>query len=147
MGKSAQLVAVGLLLHVTTGACFVPLGEVRDGSAVSHPVSQLVAARPSSAWVSERRSAGLTASALLGLGCGAVALSAALRRQRGSTSAGQNKAVVLSAYNASQEIGACDPLLFWDPIGFCEGGTKEDFDRRRAVELKHGRLSMLACLG
>merc|ERR1711972_980660 len=44
-------------------------------------------------------------------------------------------------------IGACDPLLFWDPIGFCAGGTKEEFDRRRAVELKHGRICMLATIG
>ena len=45
-----------------------------------------------------------------------------------------------TAYNASQEIGACDPLLFWDPANLCQGDcTKADFDRRRAVELKHGR--------
>ena len=71
-------------------------------------------------------------------------------------------------YKCSQfeEIGACDPLLFWDPIGalavfslfgssnppalqgYCGGDcTKEDFDRRRAVELKHGRICMFATIG
>eukprot|EP00438_Fugacium_kawagutii_P029394 Skav213046 [mRNA] locus=scaffold844:840314:855151:+ [translate_table: standard] len=51
-------------------------------------------------------------------------------------------------YDASKEIGACDPLLFWDPIGYCGGDcTKEDFDRRRAVELKHGRICMFATIG
>eukprot|EP00403_Amphidinium_massartii_P025279 CAMPEP_0178401692 /NCGR_PEP_ID=MMETSP0689_2-20121128/16435_1 /TAXON_ID=160604 /ORGANISM="Amphidinium massartii, Strain CS-259" /LENGTH=127 /DNA_ID=CAMNT_0020022525 /DNA_START=85 /DNA_END=465 /DNA_ORIENTATION=+ len=35
--------------------------------------------------------------------------------------------VTRPAYDASKEIGACDPLLFWDPIGYCtEGCTKED---------------------
>eukprot|EP00913_Durusdinium_trenchii_P007461 g7013.t1 len=34
---------------------------------------------------------------------------------------------VLCAYDASNEIGACDPLLFWDPIGYCGGDcTKQD---------------------
>ena len=52
------------------------------------------------------------------------------------------------AYDASKEIGACDPLLFWDPIGYCGGDcTKRDFDRRRAVELKHGRICMFASIG
>jgi len=56
--------------------------------------------------------------------------------------------VFVRAYDASKEIGACDPLLFWDPIGYCGGDcTKEDFDRRRAVELKHGRLCMFATIG
>jgi len=56
--------------------------------------------------------------------------------------------VVRCAYDASKEIGACDPLLFWDPIGYCGGDcTKEDFDRRRAVELKHGRICMFATIG
>jgi len=56
--------------------------------------------------------------------------------------------VVRNAYDASKEIGACDPLLFWDPIGYCGGDcTKEDFDRRRAVELKHGRICMFATIG
>jgi len=59
-----------------------------------------------------------------------------------------SSSVVRCAYDASKEIGACDPLLFWDPIGYCGGDcTKEDFDRRRAVELKHGRICMFATIG
>ena len=77
---------------------------------------------------------------MVGAGCTAVV---AGRRQR----AAPRSQVVSCAYDASKEIGACDPLLFWDPIGFCESGTKEDFDRRRAVELKHGRVCMVAALG
>lgn len=76
---------------------------------------------------------------MVGVGCSAALTS---RRQRAARSQ-----VVSCAYDASKEIGACDPLLFWDPIGFCESGTKEDFARRRAVELKHGRVCMVAALG
>jgi len=36
---------------------------------------------------------------------------------------------------------------FWDPLGFCADGDVTDFKRRRTVELKHGRVSMLACMG
>ena len=87
-------------------------------------------------------SAGSSAGVALGLG--AVGLAAALTRPVQAARSG----VVRCAYDASNEIGACDPLLFWDPVGYCKDGcTKEDFDRRRAVELKHGRLCMVATLG
>eukprot|EP00913_Durusdinium_trenchii_P003624 g3352.t2 len=67
-----------------------------------------------------------------------VAPSAEPTTQRSATLRGAQRSSSSSA--TSTEIGACDPLLFWDPIGYCGGDcTKEDFDRRRAVELKHGR--------
>ncbi|CAE7355683.1 unnamed protein product [Symbiodinium natans] len=92
----------------------------------------------------QQRSAGAGAAGI-GLGLGAVGLAASLLRPASSAARG---GVVRCAYDASSEIGACDPLLFWDPIGYCtEGCTKEDFDRRRAVELKHGRLCMVATIG
>merc|ERR1719262_82247 len=81
---------------------------------------------------------------MAGIGC--VAVAGALIRPRAVNKA-QGNAVVRCAYDASKEIGACDPLLFWDPIGFCDGCTKEEFDRRRAVELKHGRICMFATIG
>ena len=34
-----------------------------------------------------------------------------------------------------------------DPLGFTNGGDAASFRRRRYVELKHGRVAMLACLG
>jgi len=43
--------------------------------------------------------------------------------------------------------GVQAPTGFWDPLGFCEDGDEEAFLRRRAVEVKHGRVAMLACLG
>ncbi|CAK0853233.1 unnamed protein product [Prorocentrum cordatum] len=45
------------------------------------------------------------------------------------------------------ELGAMAPFGFWDPAGMCADGDVESFKRRRATELKHGRLAMFACLG
>mmetsp|Transcript_15048 Transcript_15048/g.50963 ORF Transcript_15048/g.50963 Transcript_15048/m.50963 type:complete len:204 (+) Transcript_15048:910-1521(+) len=35
----------------------------------------------------------------------------------------------------------------WDPVGYSRIGSEESLYRRRCVELKHGRVSMLAVLG
>jgi len=45
------------------------------------------------------------------------------------------------------EIGAQAPLGFFDPLGLLEDADEERFERLRYVELKHGRISMLAVLG
>merc|ERR1739848_383122 len=45
------------------------------------------------------------------------------------------------------ELGVQEPVGFWDPIGFTAEGNAEDFARRRQTEPKHGRVSMLACMG
>merc|ERR1711935_728260 len=37
------------------------------------------------------------------------------------------------------------PLDLWDPLGLAE--DPESFARRRAVEIKHGRISMIAFIG
>jgi hypothetical protein len=45
------------------------------------------------------------------------------------------------------ELGAQAPLGFFDPLGLVADGDQEKFDRLRGVELKHGRISMLAVVG
>lgn len=45
------------------------------------------------------------------------------------------------------EIGAQAPLGFFDPLGAVADGDKENFDRLRWIELKHGRVAMLAVVG
>lgn len=49
--------------------------------------------------------------------------------------------------NFENELGVLPPVGFWDPLGFCKNCDQETFDRRRAVELKHGRVAMLAVVG
>merc|ERR1719254_195406 len=51
----------------------------------------------------------------------------------------------LSAFE--DELGVQPPLGFWDPLGLLNDADQERFDRLRYVEIKHGRISMLAFLG
>mmetsp|Transcript_166773 Transcript_166773/g.295366 ORF Transcript_166773/g.295366 Transcript_166773/m.295366 type:complete len:237 (-) Transcript_166773:131-841(-) len=57
------------------------------------------------------------------------------------------------AFDPTDYPGVQAPTGFWDPFNLVEGGdqftddAKSKFLRRRAVELKHGRVAMLACLG
>ena len=44
-------------------------------------------------------------------------------------------------------VGSQPPLGFFDPLGLVAGGDQEQFDRLRFVEIKHGRICMLAFLG
>jgi len=46
------------------------------------------------------------------------------------------------------ELGATGPLLpYWDPLGLGTKASPEQFSRWRAVEIKHGRIAMLATTG
>lgn len=58
------------------------------------------------------------------------------------------KAATSVAVNAfADELGAQAPLGYFDPLGICKDGNKANFDRLRYVELKHGRVAMLAVVG
>jgi hypothetical protein len=46
-----------------------------------------------------------------------------------------------------ESIGILPPVGYWDPLGLAADGDVETFNRRRAVELKHGRVAMLAVTG
>lgn len=46
-----------------------------------------------------------------------------------------------------KEIGAQMPLGFFDPLGMLEDADQERFNRLRYVEIKHGRIAMLAIVG
>jgi len=48
----------------------------------------------------------------------------------------------------ADELGATGPLLpYWDPLGLGQKASPEKFARWRAVEIKHGRIAMLATTG
>lgn len=55
------------------------------------------------------------------------------------------RSVVVKAFE--DELGAQPPLGFFDPLGLVADGNQSNFDRLRYVELKHGRVSMLAVVG
>eukprot|EP00403_Amphidinium_massartii_P035592 CAMPEP_0178450214 /NCGR_PEP_ID=MMETSP0689_2-20121128/42993_1 /TAXON_ID=160604 /ORGANISM="Amphidinium massartii, Strain CS-259" /LENGTH=273 /DNA_ID=CAMNT_0020075641 /DNA_START=199 /DNA_END=1020 /DNA_ORIENTATION=- len=58
---------------------------------------------------------------------------------------------VLRAVDFSKELGAGPPTGFWDPLKLStvedDELAKATFRRRRAVEIQHGRIAMLACTG
>lgn len=59
------------------------------------------------------------------------------------------KKMIKNAPVASFEtaLGAQLPLGFFDPLGLVADGDQVKFDRLRNVEIKHGRISMLAVVG
>mmetsp|Transcript_22956 Transcript_22956/g.54280 ORF Transcript_22956/g.54280 Transcript_22956/m.54280 type:complete len:203 (-) Transcript_22956:200-808(-) len=48
---------------------------------------------------------------------------------------------------ATDDWGAMAPLGYFDPLGFTAGDNQEYLDHLREVELRHGRVSMLAITG
>ncbi|CAE8680051.1 unnamed protein product [Polarella glacialis] len=56
-------------------------------------------------------------------------------------------AMWLGASAFESELGVQAPVGFWDPAGLAKDGDADAFRRRRGVELKHGRICMLACIG
>ncbi len=53
-----------------------------------------------------------------------------------------------TALNAfEEEVGVQKPLGYWDPLNLLMDADKDRFDRLRYVEIKHGRIAMLAVLG
>merc|ERR1711933_31311 len=54
-------------------------------------------------------------------------------------------APVVGSPESPDGLGVLDPIGFWDPLGLAE--DVDSFERRRAVEIKHGRISMIAFVG
>merc|ERR1711904_677741 len=46
-----------------------------------------------------------------------------------------------------KELGVQEPVGFWDPLGLASDGDAATFKRRRAAEIKHGRICMYATIG
>jgi len=72
-----------------------------------------------------------------------LAMAVASRYSRGS----QNRRNCIGMQAFENELGVQAPVGFWDPLGLAKDGDVESFKRRRATELKHGRVAMLACIG
>mmetsp|Transcript_32902 Transcript_32902/g.71049 ORF Transcript_32902/g.71049 Transcript_32902/m.71049 type:complete len:207 (+) Transcript_32902:68-688(+) len=60
-------------------------------------------------------------------------------------STGANTALAASPF--AEELGVQAPLGFWDPLGMLKDADQNKFDTLRTMELKHGRVSMLAVVG
>ena len=52
----------------------------------------------------------------------------------------------LTGSTFENELVVRDPVGFWDPLGFIKDCDGSAFKRRHAVELKHGKIPMLATM-
>ncbi|CAE7397329.1 FCPB [Symbiodinium natans] len=105
------MVAMSKISAFATGAA-----AVTAATAFVAPQTARQSTQPTLRGTQQRSAAG-TSAAGVSLGLGAMGLAAALVRPAlPAVRAG----VVRCAYDASGEIGACDPLLFWDPVGYCQ---------------------------
>jgi len=50
-------------------------------------------------------------------------------------------------FDPSKQLGATQPLGFFDPLGFSKVGDEEGFRKLRIAEIKHGRVAMMAAVG
>ncbi|CAE7663482.1 FCPF, partial [Symbiodinium microadriaticum] len=128
MAPSTQQVAVAAMAAVGCTA-FVTAPSTARGPALRSAHGQAKAQASSAS-----SGSGLAALAICGLG--AVGAASAPKKQR---------SLALRAFET--ELGVQPPAGFWDPLGFTKGGDAASFRRRRYVELKHGRVAMLACMG
>jgi len=82
-----------------------------------------------------------------GVAAAAAGAAAAVVGRRGATARAEGPAGGVARRAFENELGAQAPLGFWDPLGFTADGSQENFKRRRATEIKHGRIAMLAAMG
>ena len=61
---------------------------------------------------------------------------AAFSPAQGPAAASTSSSALLAASPFADEIGAQVPLGYWDPLGICADGDRENFDRLRYVEIK-----------
>jgi hypothetical protein len=78
-----------------------------------------------------------------------LAILASLLASAAAFAPAQNAARTSVATNMAfeDELGAQAPLGFFDPLGLFGDCDQAKFDRLRYVEIKHGRISMLAVVG
>lgn len=77
----------------------------------------------------------------------AEATAAALAAAEFAEAAAKAASASAPTFDIRSLAGISAPLGFWDPAGFSEGKTEGTLRFYREVEIKHGRVSMLAALG
>lgn len=65
----------------------------------------------------------------------------------GSFSAPSSTPSASSASVSATDLGVQAPTGYWDPLGLNANADAATFNRRRAVEIKHGRVAMYATMG
>ena len=64
-----------------------------------------------------------------------------------SASSSSSSSSATSASVSATDLGVQAPTGYWDPLGLNANADAATFNRRRAVEIKHGRVAMYATMG
>jgi len=125
-----------------------------SGGIVAPPTEQatqswrsVAAARSQESLIEAAASPSAGSSPWVGLALATGSVLAATRLLPRHKALARSQQVVRPAFDASSELGVQAPLGFWDPLGLSKSGDEATFKRRRAVEIKHGRVAMLATIG
>eukprot|EP00413_Alexandrium_margalefii_P049273 CAMPEP_0204610220 /NCGR_PEP_ID=MMETSP0661-20131031/61392_1 /ASSEMBLY_ACC=CAM_ASM_000606 /TAXON_ID=109239 /ORGANISM="Alexandrium margalefi, Strain AMGDE01CS-322" /LENGTH=655 /DNA_ID=CAMNT_0051622023 /DNA_START=118 /DNA_END=2085 /DNA_ORIENTATION=+ len=142
-GAGAAAVATPLVLSGSSATSFSLAGGQPRAPARSLTTLMVEAAPEASSSSSWQAPAALGSCAVLAAGLSSFA---------GRRQARAKPSVVLrAAPDFSQELGASPPLGFWDPLELSKFDDPEvavaQFKRRRVIELQHGRVAMIACIG
>ncbi|CAK9118605.1 unnamed protein product [Durusdinium trenchii] len=117
---------------------FLAPGKVSGVPRTSQPQSNAAQAPPSN-------------SSTVGLAAGSTAiLSLAVARKGKATKLTRNffgGSSTTTSFDPAKQLGVQDPIGFWDPLGLSADKDEATFKRRRAVEIKHGRIAMYATMG
>eukprot|EP00401_Gymnodinium_catenatum_P070914 CAMPEP_0117562344 /NCGR_PEP_ID=MMETSP0784-20121206/54909_1 /TAXON_ID=39447 /ORGANISM="" /LENGTH=166 /DNA_ID=CAMNT_0005359913 /DNA_START=81 /DNA_END=577 /DNA_ORIENTATION=+ len=146
------------IVAVTTGivtAFVAPSLQLRKEPTLLHAAEDELRVHAAVPEVTTPRGMGYSASEpwILSAGVGILLFGAAGVASRRRTSGGlvvgelPTRRQVVSRQAFENELGVQPPVGFWDPAGFTSDGDAKEFFRRRCVEIKHGRVSMLACIG
>ncbi|CAE8607367.1 unnamed protein product [Polarella glacialis] len=132
---------------LVAGSCATASAFVALPSSQNQLRSETIVASASSAPASSASSQPERSSAVGALSAGVfvAAAAAASRTQRSSRHEAAKAITAVRAFE--NDLGVQAPIGFWDPAGFTADGDPKDFYRRRKIEIKHGRVSMLACVG
>ena len=76
---------------------------------------------------------------LQALGSGQLRSSGSSFTGKTSAQSAQSQLVTRRAFQPSQQIGASEPLGFFDPLEFTKVGDEQGFRKLRTSEIKHGR--------
>lgn len=120
---------------------------------VATPVAAAARPRFAKQWTSNGRVEGWTKTGSI---CAVVSAAVGAIVRRSSTRQRESRSKLRAGFNPTQEVGALEPMGYWDPLHLMREGFKnpqgewkseETFRQYRAAELKHGRISMMAMLG
>ncbi|CAK9105025.1 Fucoxanthin-chlorophyll a-c binding protein E [Durusdinium trenchii] len=128
--------AIGLAGAAASTAFIAGTGSSKSSSLRGVKTHQAAPSAPSAPSAS---TASYAAASVLAASVGAV------MARRPVSSFSQTTVTALKAFE--QELGVQPPVGYWDPAGLARDGDVEAFQRRRSVELKHGRIAMLATMG